>query len=92
MGGRGFLTFEFYSGEGKNLKGCVPNLALRIALTLITGPDIPLKYAYQYFPQLQGKGRAEVDVFLWSLIQENLQDNNLTFTYETTIPWGPAEK
>jgi hypothetical protein len=47
FGKRGFVTFEFYSGEGRNLRDCRPNLALRCALTLLTAVDAPLELVHQ---------------------------------------------
>jgi hypothetical protein len=51
-GTRGFLTLYYFSGDGKGLKGCQPDIKLRLALSMLVLADPPADLVAKYFPQL----------------------------------------
>ena len=82
FGKSGFLAFQYYSGEGKKLNGCAPNMKLRIALSLYTLVDIPSDLVYRYFPNAKGKTRKQVDHIFKKYIQKSLSSAGISYTYE----------
>jgi hypothetical protein len=81
FGNRGFVTFEFYSGEGKGLKDRRPNQTLRCALSLLTNVDPPIGLLYQCFPQARGMNQQQIDAMMMAYIKSTLAQSSITFTY-----------
>ena len=82
FGKSGFLAFRYYSGEGKRLNGCAPNMKLRIALSLYTLVDIPSEIVYRYFPNAKGKTRKQVDQIFKDYIKKSMASEGISYTYE----------
>ena len=82
FGNRGFLSFQYYSGEGKKANGCAPNMKLRIALSLYTLVDVPSALVFRYFPEAKGKARKQVDKIFKNYIKKTMAAGGISYTYE----------
>jgi hypothetical protein len=80
-GDRGYLSVYYFSGAGMGLRGCAPNVKLRIALSLLTLADAPLELIYEYYPALVDKPWKEIDAFFKQVIVDDLRSQQISFKY-----------
>lgn len=83
FGKKGLMAFFYYSGEGRGLRGCNPDMKLRIALHVLTQADAPRQLIEQYFPEWpRGLSQQELDSRLKQYLTESMAAEGITYRYE----------
>ena len=81
FGVKGYLSLYYYSGEGHNIKGCAPDMKLRLALTLMTLADPPQYLLMQHFPKAVGLPNKERDAFFRRYLLDSLTKEGIAWRY-----------
>lgn len=77
---------ECTTGDGRNLRGCVPNYTLRCALSLLTNIDVPEALVRVLVPATQNMTRLEMDKYLLDYVRSNLLKNGIRFEHHFAPP------